>query len=207
MIRAPRIRAPAKATSEPRLDTIAGSTPSPIVGAASSVAARASSSVFSSRPSSWTAYSFAASTDAPISSVWSSTPRTVAVTTTVITRSNPSTSTPAARLGLNPRRSRLPATGLKITASTAANRRGSAISLTAASAVTTMIVATTTPTKLQAQAPILGKRSAGVVLRWRGLLHGSHVTSIAVRAASRNASESTTSDRRELVRPAFTQSG
>ena len=43
MIRAPRIRAPAKATSEPRLDTIAGSTPSPTVGAASSVAARASS--------------------------------------------------------------------------------------------------------------------------------------------------------------------
>ena len=59
-------------------------------------------------------------------------------------------------MGLNRWRTRRPTRGLKTTASTAANVSGSTISLTAASAVTTMIEATTNPTKLQAQTPSLG---------------------------------------------------
>ena len=45
---------------------------------------------------------------------------------------------PAARVGLSPRRSSFPTTGLKTTASTAAKISGSTISLTAANAVTTI---------------------------------------------------------------------
>ena len=67
---------------------------------------------------------------------------------------------------MNPWRRRDPTIGLKITASTAANVSGSTISLTAPSAVTTMIAATTNPTKLQAQTPSLGiqRMNAGASL-------------------------------------------
>ena len=104
--------------------------------------------------------SSAASTEAPISSVWSTTPRTVATTTPIIRASRPRTTRPAARVGLNLWRWRTPTSGLNITASTAANVSGSTISLTAASAMTTMIAASTNPTKLQAQTPSLGTRPA-----------------------------------------------
>jgi hypothetical protein len=69
------------------------------------------------------------------------------------------------------RRRRRRTRGLKITASTAANVRGRTISLTAASATTTMIVAATTPTKPQDHTPSLGngvgllERRLGVVSR------------------------------------------
>ena len=63
---------------------------------------------------------------------------------------------PAARLGFHLWRWSVPTRGLKITASTAANVIGRTISLTAASATTTMIVAATTPTKLQDHTPSLG---------------------------------------------------
>ena len=107
-------------------------------------------------PSSSAAVSRAASTDALISSLWSITPRAVATATTVMRPIRPRTTRPAARAGLSLRRSSFPTSGLKTTARTAAKSSGSTISLTAASAVTTMIVATTHPTKLQAHAPILG---------------------------------------------------
>ena len=74
----------------------------------------------------------AASTEAPISSACSITPRTVATTTPVIKASRPRTTTPAARVGLNLWRSRPRPAGLKTTARTAANISGSTISLTAA---------------------------------------------------------------------------
>ena len=156
MMSAARISAPANATSEPRPETIAGRTPSAIVGRRrlsgfpGGVQRRLIEAKLVDR------VVIAASTDAPISSVWSTTPRTVATKTTVISAMSPSTSSPAARLGLNPWRWRLPATGLKITARTAANRSGSRISLTAANAVTTMTVAHHEPTKLHAQMPIFG---------------------------------------------------
>ena len=57
---------------------------------------------------------------------------------------------------LQPAALELPTRGLKTTASTAANSSGSTISLTAPNAVTTMAVAATTPTKLQARTPSLG---------------------------------------------------
>ena len=82
--------------------------------------------------------------------------RAVATTTTVIKASSPRTTTPAASVGLSPRRSSFRARGLKTTARTAAKSSGSTISLTAPNAAAMMIVASTNPTKLHAQTPIFG---------------------------------------------------
>ena len=64
-------------------------------------------------------------------------------------------------VGLTRWRWSTPTAGLKITANTAANVSGSTISLTAPNAPTTMIVAATTPTKLQAKTPTLGTHLSG----------------------------------------------
>ena len=156
MMSAPRITPLARPTSEPTPDTSFSTKPPVTAGDAASACARASSSVAWSIERSCERWASAASTDAPISSVWSTTPLNVATSATVIRAISPSTISPAARLGLNLWLMRLPTTGLKITARTAANRSGMKISLTAASAVTTMTVAMTTPTKLHAHAPIFG---------------------------------------------------
>ena len=165
MISAPRIRPLATATRVLKPDTTLVRTPPVTTGSASSVAARAWSNAALSIPSPpvcSAALSSAASTEAPISSVCSVTPRTVATTTTAIKASRPRTTRPAAKVGLNRWRTRVPTRGLKTIASTAAKVSGSTISLTAPSAVTTMIMATTNPTKLQAQTPSLGTQLSGV---------------------------------------------
>jgi hypothetical protein len=70
---------------------------------------------------------------------------------------------PAARAGQTLWRSRIRTRGLKMIARTVANISGSTISLTAANATNTMMLATTNPTKLHAHTPNLGTlaRSAG----------------------------------------------
>jgi hypothetical protein len=113
MMSAPRIRPLTRPSSELMPSTNLVRTPSAIVGPAPWVAARASSKEPCSI-SSWSeALSIAASTDAPISSVWSSTPFTVATMTTVIRRRSPSTIRPAAREGLEPAPFEAPHRGLE----------------------------------------------------------------------------------------------
>ena len=153
---APRISPLARPISASTPETIFVTKPSATAGDVSSAAVCASCSASSSTSSSSTAFSIAASTEPPISSVCWITPRTVAITTRVINARSPRTTRPAPSVGFSPRRSRFPTAGLKTTARTAAKSSGSTISLTAAKAVNTMIVATTTPTKLQAQTPSLG---------------------------------------------------
>ena len=68
--------------------------------------------------------------------------------------------------------------GLKMMASTAANVIGSTISLTAPSAMTTMIAATTNPTKLHAQTPSLGTRT-GPAAAVAGVASGRPVGCVA----------------------------
>ena len=94
----------------------------------------------------------------PMSSAWSTTPRTVATTTAITRASSPRTTRPAARLGLRLWRCRVPTSGLNTTARTAAKVIGNTISLTAASAVNTMIAASTNPTKLHDHTPNRGIR-------------------------------------------------
>ena len=114
------------------------------------------------------AFSIAWSVTELIWSACSVTPRTVATTTPAIRAMRPRTMSPAAKLGFIPWRSRTGTSGLKTMASTAAKVIGKAISLTAPSAMDTMIIASTTPTKHQAQIPSLGtrfgraRRSSGV---------------------------------------------
>ena len=161
MISAPRMRPPATATTAPRPDTNPERTPVVIMGAASSTAARAVSSASWSMPRAsvcFAASCSAAVVESPIWSAWSITPRVVATTTPTISSSRPSTTRPAPRLGLIPRRCSVPRRGRNTTASTAANVIGSTISLTAARAPNTMTPAITTPTKLHAQTPSFGTR-------------------------------------------------
>lgn len=74
----------------------------------------------------------------------------------------------AAGVGLSLWGRRASTTGWKIMVSTAANVSGNMISFTAPSASTTMIVAATNPTKLQAKTPSVGTQltSAGPPLRF-----------------------------------------
>ena len=77
------------------------------------------------------------------------------MTTTAIKTSKPRTTTPAAAVGFQPWRCRVPTNGLKQMARTTANVRGRTISLTKPNAVNTITIATTNPTKLHDHMPIL----------------------------------------------------
>jgi hypothetical protein len=161
---APRITPLAMAISVLKPETNAARTPSAIIGFESSVAFRASSNEPLSTPSASVCLANSSSALSVTALIWSScsvTPRTVPTTTPPIRTSRPRTTTPAARVGLRPCSSSVPTRGLKITASTAANVSGRAISLTAPSAPNTTAAATTNPTKLHAQIPIRGTRRSG----------------------------------------------
>ena len=101
MIRAPRMRPLATATRVLNPDTSLVTKPSAMAGCISSIAVWASSSVASSTSSESEALAMAASTEALIWSVCSVTPWTVAMTTPVATASRPSTTRPAAAVGLS----------------------------------------------------------------------------------------------------------
>ncbi len=104
MISAPRISPLARPISASTPETIFVTKPSATAGDVSSAAVFASCSASSSTSSSSTAFSIAASTEPPISSVCWITPRTVAITTRVINARSPRTTRPAPRVGFSPRR-------------------------------------------------------------------------------------------------------
>ena len=102
MISAPRIRPLARPISASTPETIFVTKPSATAGDVSSAAVFASCSASSSTSSSSTAFSIAASTEPPISSVCWITPRTVAVTTSAIKGEKPEDDEAGAEGGLEP---------------------------------------------------------------------------------------------------------